>query len=183
MATAFTHALIGASLVGTVPHPARVRVAIALAAVAVMPDADIIAFRWGIPYEHMLGHRGVTHSLPFAAALGILTFAVLRASGVRHARGLGPAVAAACGSHGVIDAFTDAGLGVGFWIPFSPARHFAPWRPLATSPIGVDAFVRGDWWAILANEARWVWLPWMTLCAAGAAVGSARRRRPPSAPV
>jgi inner membrane protein len=26
-----------------------------------MPDFDVIAFAFGIPYEHMLGHRGFTH--------------------------------------------------------------------------------------------------------------------------
>ena len=36
---------------------------------AVAPDLDVLAFRFGIPYEHALGHRGFTHSIPFAAAL------------------------------------------------------------------------------------------------------------------
>jgi inner membrane protein len=30
---------------------------------SMIPDADIIAFSFGIPYHHFLGHRGFFHSL------------------------------------------------------------------------------------------------------------------------
>ena len=32
---------------------------------SIIPDADVIAFRFGIPYSHWLGHRGITHSIFF----------------------------------------------------------------------------------------------------------------------
>jgi inner membrane protein len=32
----------------------------------IFPDIDVIGFRLGIPYEHILGHRGITHSLFFS---------------------------------------------------------------------------------------------------------------------
>lgn len=62
-------------------------------------------------------------------------------------------------SHGIMDAFTDAGLGIGFLIPFDDTRYFAPWRPLATSPLSVWGFLNGPAGPILANELKWVWLP------------------------
>jgi hypothetical protein len=34
--------------------------------VAMLPDADVLAFRFGIPYQHLFGHRDFTHSLVFA---------------------------------------------------------------------------------------------------------------------
>jgi inner membrane protein len=34
---------------------------------SIIPDADVIAFRFGIPYSHWLGHRGITHSIFFSA--------------------------------------------------------------------------------------------------------------------
>ena len=37
---------------------------------AMLPDADVIAFHFGIPYVHPLGHRGLTHSIVFAALPG-----------------------------------------------------------------------------------------------------------------
>ena len=59
----------------------------------------------------------------------------------------------------VLDAFTDGGLGIGFWIPFSDERLFAPFRPIMTSSIDpMHAFgARGM--RVLANEALWIGLP------------------------
>ena len=62
-------------------------------------------------------------------------------------------------SHGIMDAFTDAGLGIGFLIPFDDTRYFVPWRPLATSPPSVWGFLNGPAGPILANELKWIWLP------------------------
>lgn len=35
----------------------------------VVPDADVIAFDFGIPYGHLFGHRGITHSIFFFCTL------------------------------------------------------------------------------------------------------------------
>ena len=43
---------------------------------SILPDIDVAAFRFGIPYENMFGHRGFTHSILFAVLVGI-AFAVL----------------------------------------------------------------------------------------------------------
>jgi inner membrane protein len=50
-------------------------------------------------------------------------------------------------------------LGVGFFLPFDETRYFFPWRPLATSPIGIASFFSGDASTILINEFLWVWAP------------------------
>jgi inner membrane protein len=42
----------------------------------------------------------------------------------------------AVGSHGLLDALTDGGLGAALLWPFSNARLFAPVRPLPVAPIG-----------------------------------------------
>jgi inner membrane protein len=39
---------------------------------AMLPDADVLSFGLGVRYESMFGHRGITHSILFALALGIL---------------------------------------------------------------------------------------------------------------
>jgi inner membrane protein len=65
----------------------------------------------------------------------------------------------AVASHGVLDAATDGGLGVGFWIPFETSRYFLPWRPIPVSPIGIDAFFTSRGLEILIAEARWIWAP------------------------
>ena len=38
---------------------------------SVLPDIDVAAFRLGIAYSDPLGHRGATHSLLFALAIGV----------------------------------------------------------------------------------------------------------------
>ena len=125
------------------------------------PDLDVNAFRFGIPYEDPLGHRGVFHSLPFAAffasLLTLLIFARARPGASRLATWLYLFLATA--SHGVLDTFTDGGLGVALWCPLECSRHFAPFRPIAVSPLGIDAFLSVRGFDVLASELLWVWLP------------------------
>src|SRR5678815_3579050 len=61
-------------------------------------------------------------------------------------------------SHGLLDALTNGGRGIGFFAPFSNHRYFFPWRPIQVSPIGVGFFSpRGL--RVLASEAGWIWVP------------------------
>jgi inner membrane protein len=108
-------------------------------ALALLPDADVIAFVFRIPYAAPWGHRGATHSLVFAAlvALGLVGIArLLRLSPWRT----GLLAFLAVGSHGLLDALTDGGLGAALLWPFSNDRLFAPVRPLPVSPIGAGMF-------------------------------------------
>ena len=176
MPTAFTHALTGAAISLAAPRKARgFKLALVLAAVAALPDLDVIAFRVGIPYEHPFGHRGFSHSLAFALLLAVALAPLLARGGASVSRRrLGLAVFLACASHGLLDAFTDDGLGVGFFVPFSGERYFFPWRPIRTSPLSPRAFFGAAGVRILANEVLWIWTP------LGAAVGLvlvARRAR------
>lgn len=162
MATAFTHALVGAATAQLAPAKVpRWRVVLAAALLAALPDLDVAAFSLGIPYAHPLGHRGFTHSLVFAALAGLSATWLLSRPGRPLAERwrVAAILIAATASHGVLDALTDSGLGVGFWIPFRSDRFFFPWRPLRTSPVSVERFFGGQPLAILANEIRWVWLP------------------------
>ena len=43
---------------------------------AVLPDADVIGFRFGISYADAFGHRGFSHSLAFALLMGCAGFGV-----------------------------------------------------------------------------------------------------------
>lgn len=163
MATIISHAVVAGSLASIASNGvSRSRLAFVLALLAVLPDLDVIGFRLGIPYGHMLGHRGFTHSILFAVLVaGIVPTLFLRGTRAfsREWWGLATLAFLATMSHGVIDAFTDAGLGVGFLIPFDETRYFAPWRPLATSPLSVVAFVNGPALRILANELVWIGSP------------------------
>ena len=126
---------------------------------SMLPDADVIGFGFGIRYGDLLGHRGFSHSLLFAVLTGIV---VGRINGGGVAASVYFALVTA--SHGVLDAFTDGGLGVAFFSPFDTHRHFFPWRPIAVSPIGPGFFSpRGL--RVIADEMLWLWIPSSLLAA------------------
>jgi len=128
---------------------------------AAAPDLDVAAFHLGVPYGHPLGHRGLWHSIPFAAALAAVTTLLAFA---RPPAGFSRARAwlylfLASASHGLLDAFTNGGLGVALLSPFDHGRYFFPFRPIRVSPLSVRAFLSLHGAEILANELVWVWLP------------------------
>ncbi len=67
-------------------------------------------------------------------------------------------------SHGLLDAFTNGGQGVGFFLPFDTRRYFFPWHPIQVSPIGF-AFFSERGMSVLLSEMLWVWLPTAALVA------------------
>ena len=91
---------------------------------SMLPDLDVVAFRFGVAYADAVGHRGASHSLMFALVLGIL--AALFASGLRAGRlAAFLFVSGSAFSHGILDTFTNGGHGVAFWWPFSVVRKLA----------------------------------------------------------
>lgn len=142
---------------------------------SLLPDADVLAFKLGIAYADAFGHRGFTHSLLFAGLCGVLA-----ALGCRLL-GCGPLKAflwlgLASASHSLLDAATDGGLGVAWLWPWTEQRFFLPWRPIEVSPF-VSGFFSQRGLDVLASEARWVWLPCLTLAAGGLAVRHLLARR------
>ncbi len=118
-------------------EPEHLATAMALfSAASLLPDADGIAFRLGIPYAAPFGHRGASHSLAAAVLTGILTGLAGRAFRWPAWRTTLFATAVAA-SHGLLDTLTDGGLGIALFWPFSNRRFFAPWRPIPVAPIGL----------------------------------------------
>ena len=159
MASAFTHAFFAAALGKTYTSerkPARFWILAMLC--AVLPDADVVMFRFGVPYESMFGHRGLTHSLAFALALTLFAVAVFFREATNKAA-LVVFFFLATASHGALDALTNGGLGVAFFAPFSGARYFFPFRPLEVSPLSVAGFFSERGLAVIRSELLWVWLP------------------------
>ena len=62
-------------------------------------------------------------------------------------------------THGVLDAFTNGGLGIALFSPFDTGRYFMPFRPLVVAPIGFGAMFSEWGLAVIVSEAKWVWLP------------------------
>jgi inner membrane protein len=162
MASAFSHAVAGLAIGTAFWRPGvPARFWVAGAVVAALPDLDSIGFRFGVAYGDMLGHRGLTHSLLFAAVLSAVVVAVAFPSGAGPvSRGqLLLYLFLATASHGVLDALTNGGLGVAFFAPLDNARYFFPFTPIQVSPISVRAFFSERGVRVLTSELLWVWLP------------------------
>jgi inner membrane protein len=133
MASVFSHPAVALGL-GPVfgSQGVGARLWVVGAACAVVPDIDVIGFHHGISYGDLFGHRGLTHSLFFAAVLASALAVSLSRSvlqrGKRFAAGVFLFLCTA--SHGFFDAMTNGGLGVAFFAPFDSRRYFLPFRPL-----------------------------------------------------
>jgi inner membrane protein len=129
---------------------------------SVLPDLDVVGFRFGVPYGHLLGHRGLSHSIAFAvflsASLAWLLPIEAQASQASRLIAFGFLFLSAL-SHGLLDALTNGGLGVAFFAPFDKSRYFFSWRPIRVSPISVGAFLSATGVRVLRSEVQWVWLP------------------------
>jgi inner membrane protein len=161
VASAISHPVVPLALAPVFGAP---RAAVAAGAIlSVLPDADAIGFWMGVPYGAPLGHRGLTHSLAFAALLAAIALPLVRrvspSTAAGRVRSLFLFLFLCAASHGVLDAFTDGGLGVAFFAPFSNERYFFPWTPILVSPISVSGFFDARGLRVLASEILWIWVP------------------------
>jgi|SRR5215475_9624412 len=160
MASAFTHVIAGIALAQAAKPDWRRQWGFWCLAVScsILPDIDVIGFRIGVHYGDLWGHRGMTHSLLFAAVTGVLcsTFVAGRWRERWQAALLLFVITA---SHGLLDALTNGGLGVAFFSPFDTNRYFFPWRPIQVSPLAAHRFFSERGLAVLWTEIRSVWLP------------------------
>lgn len=133
---------------------------------SVLPDVDVMAFAFGIPYGSVWGHRGFTHSLFFAFLASLVASHLVFRESPRFSRKWWLVTAglfSATASHGLLDAMTDGGLGVAFFAPFDEGRYFFPWRPLRVSPVGIGAFFSGWGARVIVSEMVWIWIPALAL--------------------
>jgi inner membrane protein len=159
MPTILTHPAIPLAL-GIALGPNRIsrRLLLTGMAAAIVPDLDVIAFKLGIEYAHQLGHRGASHSIAFALALGLL--AALAAPWLQTKRWMAMAfVSIACVSHPLLDMLTTGGLGAAIWWPFSDQRHFFPVQVIRVSPLTMERFLGPAGITVIKSELLCVWLP------------------------
>ena len=172
MPTIITHAVIPIAA-GLVLGKARIPTPVIITgiALAMLPDADVISFKFGVEYADQFGHRGASHALLVAAIVAGLATALFRPANWRL---IFTFLFASMASHGILDAFTDGGLGPALLWPFDDARYFAPLTPIRVSPIGMGFFsMRGA--ETMLSEIIWVWLPTLAIALIGRANGKKRR--------
>jgi len=159
MPTIFSHIAVPLALrAGLGPRAIARPLLLAGMAASVIPDLDVIGFRFGVAYGSQFGHRGATHSIAFSLAMGAV--AALCSARLRVKKSFAFLFVAACGaSHGLLDSFTDGGNGIALWWPFTDQRFFAPWRPIEVSPLSVQRFLSQRGIEVLGSELVWVWFP------------------------
>jgi len=168
MASAISHAFVAVAL-GTMYARDRMpkRFWVLSVLCAVLPDADVIGLAWGIRYDSLWGHRGLTHALSFALllSLGVVSLAMrAHVSGWRQWCGCVGYFFVVTASHGVLDALTNGGHGIAFLAPVETTRYFFPWRPVMVSPISIRAFLSTWGLQILVTELLYLWLPMIVGC-------------------
>ncbi len=159
MASAFGHAIMGYTISKLGKTSSRLLMGIAIVT-SIFPDADIILHNMGVNYDSPFGHRGFTHSIFFALIWS--GFMLLIFKKIRHWASYLIIFFSAI-SHGLIDAMTTGGKGIGFFIPFLNDRFFLPdfMRCIKVSPMSIERFFNNPERAfkILLSEFYWIFIP------------------------
>ena len=167
MASAFSHAL-AAIAIGKVGTGEKMpwKFWILGMACAAFPDIDVLAFKFGIPYQSVWGHRGFTHSLFFAGLLALLVnFVFYSKVKITSWKWLGLLLYffLCTASHGILDAMTTGGKGIAFFAPFDETRYFLPWQVIKVSPLTISRFFSEWGWKVIRSEMVWVGIPVVTV--------------------
>lgn len=148
------------------PRTVGWRLTLAGAVFAVLPDADFALVTLGIDrYGGPYGHRGFTHSIGFALALG--AFGALWA-GPGRGRQLGAAafLALCTLSHPWLDGLLDRGICNAWLWPLDDARICLDWRPVPMRGVplfGMERLRRELIWIgipLVVSSLAAVWLRW-----------------------
>ena len=158
MATIFSHPAIA---LGLFPWFADVRnnrkIIMTGMVLTALPDLDVIGLYAGIPYGHMLGHRGLTHSLLFAAFIAAIITKLFSRKPNIAGWPVWVYLFACMASHGLIDALTNGGHGIAFFAPLTNERYFFAWRPIEVSTLNIRHFFAGQGIGVLISELIYLW--------------------------
>ncbi|MGB5420291.1 metal-dependent hydrolase [Algibacter sp.] len=156
MASIFGHAVFGFTITKVIDNQNLKWLLVAAIISTILPDFDVLAFKFGIAYEHPLGHRGFTHSMVFALLWALTLMLTI---GKKHKFIWFWVIFLSTLSHGVFDAMTSGGEGVGFFIPFNNDRFFFPFREILVSPLGIKNFFSSWGIKVLFSEFKYIVLP------------------------
>jgi inner membrane protein len=158
MASLFTHVAVPllARRAVRVPKELERRLDVIAVLVSIWPDLDYATLPFEVRPNDLLGHRGLTHSLFVAIAVGLVASLLFPKSARRR---IAPLLVLVALSHPIIDAMTAGDLGVALFWPITRARFSFPFSLVATCPVGLDEWL--GYWGLLtiANEALYIVMP------------------------
>lgn len=156
MASIFGHSVVGYTLTKIIDNKHTKWLLLAAIVSTVLPDLDVIGFKLGVPYSNPLGHRGFTHSILFASLWALLLMFTI---GKKSKALWFIIIFLSTVSHGILDAMTTGGLGVGFFIPFDNERFFFSLRVIKVSPLGVEKFFSEWGLQVIFSEFKFIAVP------------------------
>ena len=160
MASLFGHSVVGFTISNVIKTKKTKWLVVFAIISSILPDLDVVSFSFGIPYEHPFGHRGFSHSILFAVLWAIL---ILFTVGKTDKLLWFSVVFMSTLSHGILDAMTSGGRGVGFFIPFNNDRFFFPFRQIKVSPIGIEDFFSNWGVQVIISEIKYIVIPCIIL--------------------
>lgn len=172
MASIFGHGIVGYTLSKVIDRKNLKWLMLAAIISTIIPDADVLSFKLGIAYEHPFGHRGFTHSICFALLWAVLLMLVI---GKKNKILWFFVIFLSTLSHGILDAMTSGGRGVGFLIPFNSNRFFFPFREIKVSPIGIEKFFSEWGLRVIFSELKYVFFPCFIILMISFLIRSIRR--------
>jgi inner membrane protein len=117
-------------------RPSAWKALLLFTALALLPDADLLLVTLGACDTGACGHRGASHSLPLAIAIGFLAGLVARRLKWPVLRTM-IATTIAVSSHALLDLIGAGGRGLPLLWPFSEARFTSPIRIFPDAPRGL----------------------------------------------
>ena len=156
MASIFGHGLVAYTTAKVLDSKSSKLLMVLAIGSAILPDLDVLAFKFGVDYLDPLGHRGFTHSILFAVIWSALLAVIF---GKTRKLIFALVIFLSTISHGLLDAITTGGKGVGFFIPFENSRYFFPFRIIKVSPIGVEAFFSEWGLRVILSELKYIAMP------------------------
>ena len=158
MASLFTHVAVPlvARRALDVDEKLERRLGVVAVLVSIWPDLDYATLPFEVRPSDLLGHRGLTHSLFVAIAVGLVATLLFPKTARKQ---VAPLLVLVALSHPIIDAMTAGDLGVALFWPITRARFLFPFQLVATCPVGLDEWL--GYWGLLtiANEALYVVTP------------------------
>ena len=168
MASAFGHAASIIGLKQLFPNKTFGKKALLIGIVsAILPDVDVLAYKFGITAPDILGHRGLTHSILFALIWEILILFIFHQKEKKNYFILFLFYFLCTASHGLFDAMTTGGDGITFLLPFTTERYFLPWQVIQVSPIGLEDFFSEWGLKVLVSEFKYIGIPSLLLFGLG----------------
>jgi len=164
MPTIFTHPVVALGLSPCLSFREKRKQIIFIAIfLTILPDIDVIGLRLGVPYLHLFGHRGFTHSITFAIIVSLLMAWFVVKNSSLSLKPIWLYFFLSAVSHGLLDAMTNGGHGIAFFSPFSNERFFFYTQPIDVSTLSIKRFFNGQGYKVIISEIFWIWIPFFII--------------------